>query len=299
MSDSIKENVEIIDNSEFKEMGIISQAKVEDKKDSPLSLKITSSNESAVSKTILQSLPVEANVSAVRFEGPNIVLYTKSPRFSLTELTYHLSSLSKIIKKRFVVRTDWSIRVSEDETRSNISKLLPKEVQVSAIFCDDTSGEVVLEVNKPELIDGPTVIAIAESTGWIAHTRRSPHISSSSIKTIHSTLKSSSKERSLFLQQLGQRIFRNALEKLDDQLQKDNPNTARELIKSTENGPPKYSFSTLQGKEVMIFCLGGVKQVGRSCFIVCTPESKVMLDCGINPGESSGLNAFPIRLVCI
>jgi predicted metal-dependent RNase len=144
MSDSIKENVEIIDNSEFKEMGIISQAKVEDKKDSPLSLKITSSNESAVSKTILQSLPVEANVSAVRFEGPNIVLYTKSPRFSLTELTYHLSSLSKIIKKRFVVRTDWSIRVSEDETRSNISKLLPKEVQVSAIFCDDTSGEVVL-----------------------------------------------------------------------------------------------------------------------------------------------------------
>jgi KH/beta-lactamase-domain protein len=43
----------------------------------------------------------------------------------------------------------------------------------------------------------------------------------------------------------------------------------------------------------MLFCLGGVKQVGRSCFIVVTPESKVMLDCGINPGEMSGLDAYP------
>ena len=36
----------------------------------------------------------------------------------------------------------------------------------------------------------------------------------------------------------------------------------------------------------MIYCLGGVKQVGRSCFIVVTSESKIMLDCGINPGEN-------------
>ena len=39
----------------------------------------------------------------------------------------------------------------------------------------------------------------------------------------------------------------------------------------------------------MIYCLGGVKQVGRSCFIVVTPESKIMLDCGINPGENHKL----------
>jgi KH/beta-lactamase-domain protein len=46
-------------------------------------------------------------------------------------------------------------------------------------------------------------------------------------------------------------------------------------------------------EEVMLFCLGGVKQVGRSCFIVMTPESRVMLDCGINPAEPEPLNAFP------
>ena len=39
--------------------------------------------------------------------------------------------------------------------------------------------------------------------------------------------------------------------------------------------------------------MGGVKQVGRSCFVVITPESKIMLDCGINPGENQSYNAYP------
>ena len=28
-------------------------------------------------------------------------------------------------------------------------------------------------------------------------------------------------------------------------------------------------------------------------FIVVTSESKIMLDCGINPGENSGISAYP------
>src|SRR3712207_7209577 len=45
-------------------------------------------------------------------------------------------------------------------------------------------------------------LQIAMNTGWIAHTRRSPHIPSNSIKNIHSVLKSSSKERMNFYQSL-------------------------------------------------------------------------------------------------
>ena len=100
--------------------------------------------EGLVTKTILESLPPEAQITTARFEGPNIALYTKNPKFSLTELTYHLSSLSRSLKKRFVVRTDPSIRMPEDETREAISKLLPKEIVVSAVFCDEATGEVVL-----------------------------------------------------------------------------------------------------------------------------------------------------------
>ena len=89
-----------------------------------------------------------------------------------------------------------------------ISKILPKQVTISVIFCDEATGEVILEVNNPEGITSEIFIKIATNTGWIAHTRRSPHIPSNSIKNIHSVLKSSSKDRINFYQSLGRRIFR-------------------------------------------------------------------------------------------
>jgi uncharacterized protein len=257
------------------------------------STRVTTSNEGAIEKTILDSIPKESQVTMAKFEGPNIALYTKNPKFSLTELTFHLSYLSKNLKKRFVIRTDPSIRLSEDKTRSVVGSLLPKDVLVSAVFCDDALGEVILEVNKPEAIDGNMVIEIAQSTGWIAHTRRSPHIPSSSISTIYSTLKTSAKERILFLDELGKRIFRSPLIL-------GNSSDNASLDRHSKNQQSFVTDSYLKSQpwltnkeEVILCCLGGVKQVGRSCFIVMTRESKIMLDCGINPGEASGLNAYP------
>ena len=261
--------------------------------------KVTTQCEEAVSKVILKSIPSDSQISFVRFEGPNIALYTKNPRFALTELTYFLSSLSKTLKKRFIIRTDPTSRLPEDQTRQAVVKLLPKDVQVSAIFCDDATGEVVLEVTKPEAIDPNMLVQIAQSTGWIAHTRRSPHIPSSSINTLHSTLKSSAKERTEFLQKLGKRVFReplivNSVNGNDTMFQsRQQQQTIVSAVSANEphsNKPQSWSASR---EEVMLFCLGGVKQVGRSCFIVVTPETKVMLDCGINPGEMSGLDAYP------
>jgi uncharacterized protein len=263
--------------------------------------KVTTQCEEAVSKIILKSIPSESQITFVRFEGPNIALYTKNPKFALTELTYFLSSLSKTLKKRFIIRTDPSSRLPEDQTRQAVVKLLPKDVQVSAIFCDDATGEVVLEVSKPEAIDPNMLVQIAQSTGWIAHTRRSPHIPSSSIITLHSTLKSSAKERTEFLQKLGKRVFREPLivssvngndtvPRQQQQRQQTTTITTTATSEPRSNKPQSWSMSR---EEVMLFCLGGVKQVGRSCFIVVTPETKVMLDCGINPGEMSGLDAYP------
>jgi KH/beta-lactamase-domain protein len=263
--------------------------------------KVTTQCEEAVSKIILKSIPSDSQITFVRFEGPNIALYTKNPKFALTELTYFLSSLSKTLKKRFIIRTDSSSRLPEDQTRQAVVKLLPKDVQVSAIFCDDATGEVVLEVSKPEAIDPNMLVQIAQSTGWIAHTRRSPHIPSSSIITLHSTLKSSAKERTEFLQKLGKRVFREPLivssvngndtvPRQQQQRQQTTTITTTATSEPRSNKPQSWSMSR---EEVMLFCLGGVKQVGRSCFIVVTPETKVMLDCGINPGEMSGLDAYP------
>ncbi len=262
-------------------------------------------NEEKIKNVILNSIPAESKITSIRFEGPNIALYTKNPKFALTDLTYYLSSLSKTLKKRFIVRTDLSIRLSEDETRSMISKMLPDGVTITAVFCDDATGEVILEVNKPESLDTELIINIAHTSGWIVHTRRSPHIPSSSIKTIHSVLKGSSKERSVLLRDLGKRIFRNPLiskiNSINSENQK-NPLDNKDGNNSFQASHIKYNkiSNVFNGngthqlnKEVLIYCLGGVKQVGRSCFIVVTPESKIMLDCGINPGENFNLNAYP------
>lgn len=248
---------------------------------------------------ISNSIPKEAQITNIKLEAANIALYTKNPRFALTELTLHLSAMSKSIKKRFIIRTDPSIRLAEDETRNVISKILPKQVTISVIFCDEATGEVILEVNKPEEITSEIFINIATNTGWIAHTRRSPHIPSNSIKNIHSVLKSSSKDRISFYQSLGRRIFRPHL--LSNSLLQSNNGTIttfQEASKDTAKfqvdhklGGNPYRYSTI--KEVLIYCLGGVKQVGRSCFVVVTPESKIMLDCGINPGENTNYNAYP------
>lgn len=253
--------------------------------------KVTTENEDAVGRLILQSIPSDAQITTVRFEGPNIALYTKNAKFALTELTYYLSSLSKTLKKRFIIRTDTSVRLPEEQTRQAVVKLLPKDVSVSAVFCDDATGEVVLEVSKPESIDPNMIVQIAQSTGWIAHTRRSPHIPSSSINVIHYNLKESARERTDFLQKLGKRIFRGPLVVGTNGNGNGAGNQAQMTMFEPHGGKPQHW--TTNKEEVMLFCLGGVKQVGRSCFIVVTPESKVMLDCGINPGEMSGLDAYP------
>jgi len=255
--------------------------------------------EETLIERISKSIPKEAQITIIKFEAANIALYTKNPGFALTELTLHLSALSKSIKKRFIIRTDPSIRLAEEETRNVIGRILPKEVTISVIFCDEATGEVILEINNPEGITSDIFINIATNTGWIAHTRRSPHIPSNSIKNIHSVLKSSSKDRINFYQSLGRRIFRAPL--LSNSLiQSSNGSTTsyqeiqRNMVTHQVDYPLEknpYQYSNI--KEVLIYCLGGVKQVGRSCFIVVTPESKIMLDCGINPGENVNYNAYP------
>ncbi len=265
--------------------------------------KITVDFETKLEKQILQSIPQEAQITHAKFEGTNIALYTKNPEFSLTELTLHLSALSKSLKKRFIIRTDLSIRLTENDTRTAITKILPKDIVPTVIFCDEATGEVVLEVNNPEGITPDIFLKIAKETGWITHTRRSSHIPSNSIKNIHSVLKSSSKDRMNFYHSLGKRIFRplllsNSLLNLNSQNVNNNLRNGNGQISSAvqnfdygDAGGGSYQYNNL--KEVMLYCLGGVKQVGRSCFVVVTPESKIMLDCGINPGENQSYNAYP------
>ena len=213
--------------------------------------------------TILQSIPKEANITKIEYEGPRIALYTKTPRY-LMENNETISTLVNVIKKRIVVRTDESIRKPQDEARLILAKYVPKEANLQGTIFDTATGEVSVEAKRPWLLQKDAKefnhVEVTEKIGWRLRIRKATTIPSRTIQTINATLKQSSSERSKQLKQVGDDIFR-----------------------------PRLSQRT----EVSLHTLGGFGQVGRSSMLLSTPESKILIDCGINPGARSPMDAFP------
>jgi predicted metal-dependent RNase len=63
---------------------------------------------------ILQNLPEESGLTKIEYEGPRIALYSKNPSY-LMQNTQLVSNIVNTIKKRIIVRTDESIRKSEEK----------------------------------------------------------------------------------------------------------------------------------------------------------------------------------------
>jgi len=212
---------------------------------------------------ILESIPKEASVTKIEYEGPRIALYTTSPRY-LMENNEIISNLVNIIKKRIVVRTDESIRKSEEDAKQILTQMIPKDANLQSTFFDTTTGEVSVEAKRPWLLQRNAEefnhAEVTEKTGWKLRIRKATTNPSNTIKTINYTLKVSSAERSKQLRQIGDEIFR-----------------------------PKLA----QKSEVSLLTLGGFGQVGRSCMLLTTGESKILIDCGINPGARSPSESYP------
>ena len=98
--------------------------------------------------TILSSIPKDANVTKIAYEGPRIALYTNKPRF-LMENNEIISNLVNVIKKRIVVRTDEKIRKSEEEARKILDDAVPSDAGLEATFFDTATGEVSIELKRP------------------------------------------------------------------------------------------------------------------------------------------------------
>ena len=213
--------------------------------------------------TILQSIPKEACVTKIEYEGPRIALYTNSPRY-LMENNDTISTLVNIIKKRIVVRTDESIRKPENEVIKILKDCVPQEANLQETIFDTATGEVSVEAKRPWLLQRNAKefnhAEITEKIGWRLRIRKATTIPSRTIQTINATLKQASAERTKQLKQVGDEIFR-----------------------------PRLSQRT----EVSLYTLGGFGQVGRSSLLLSTPESKILIDCGINPGARSPMDAFP------
>ncbi|MFB5623051.1 MAG: beta-CASP ribonuclease aCPSF1, partial [Nitrosarchaeum sp.] len=166
--------------------------------------------------------------------------------------------------KRIVVRTDESIRKSEEDARKILAECIPKDANFQGAFFDTATGEVSIEAKRPWLLQRDAKefnhAEITEKIGWKLRIRKATTIPSRTIQTINANLKLTSAERSKQFKQIGDEIFRPRL---------------------------------AQKSEVSLITLGGFSQVGRSCMLLSTPESKILVDCGINPGAKHPMDSFP------
>ncbi len=215
-----------------------------------------------VSQTILEYVPKEAEVTRIEFEGPTLAVYTKKPEV-LIEQSSIIAEIVSLIRKRIVVRSDPSVRVSEKEAENLINKIVSPEAEITGISFDPSLGEVVIEAKKPGMVigkNGTILHGIIKQSRWRPRVLRSPPIPSKIIAYMRHFLHSESKERSRILRNVGERIFR----------------------------PMFYGVG-----DIRITALGGFLEVGRSAILLQTRESNVLIDCGFNPGKTNPINAFP------
>ena len=213
-------------------------------------------------KNILDELPKV--ISDAVFEGANVVLYTDSKEFFKTGEAKIKEAVERV-KKRIELRATKSILASEDDTEKTIRGLIPEEAEITSIIFDVQRSVVVIEAKKPGLVigkQGSLLNDIKKSTMWSPQVQRSPAIPSKITEKIRSVLYANNAYRRKFLNDTGKKIYQDwTSEKMD--------------------------------MWVRVTCLGGGRQVGRSCFLLQTPNSKVLLDCGINPAVTEGPEKFP------
>ncbi len=214
-----------------------------------------------ISQYVIESLPKEAEVTRIRYEGPMLAVYTKRPEVLVDHPI--VAEIVSTLKKRVVIRSDPSVRLLEEESKRIIEEIVPREAEIENVSFDASLGEVIIEAKKPGLAigkDGAILRDVVRRTRWRPKVLRSPPLPSKIISGMRHLLQSESKERERALRAAGERIFR----------------------------PLTYDV-----KDVRITPLGGFQEVGRSAILVQTKESNVLLDCGINPGSADPSGTFP------
>ncbi|HLC39704.1 MAG TPA: beta-CASP ribonuclease aCPSF1 [archaeon] len=217
--------------------------------------------ETEILEKVRNALPQEA-ISRVELEGSELIVYTKDRDFFVK----HEETVRQVVdqlKKRIEVRPEAAICLSQEATKKRIMELVPAEANIKNIYFEEERSLVIIAAEKPGLVigrGGETFRQIRAETFWVPRIERVPPIKSDVIDGIRKVLHQEVKFRKEFLNKIGEKIFSER-------------KTNRDWIR--------------------IIPLGGFRQVGRSCLLIETPKSKVLIDCGIAPG-GQGADAFPL-----
>ncbi|MAE42416.1 beta-CASP ribonuclease aCPSF1 [Candidatus Woesearchaeota archaeon] len=203
-------------------------------------------------KEIIKDLPKD-KISEANFEGANIVLYTKDKDFFLNNNGL-IKKIVDSIKKRVELRPDPSITMDMEDAEKEIKKIIPKEAGADQIIFDPQRSRVIIEADKPGLAigkQGAILRDIRSKTLWVPLINRKPAIRSKLIETIRAVLYQNSDYRRKFLDKIGHRIYDGWIREKKEEW-------------------------------IRLSYLGAARQVGRSCLLLQTPESRVLLDCGVD-----------------
>jgi len=212
-------------------------------------------------KTITDKL--RGDIKEASFEGANIVLYTDNEKF-FREGEREIRGIVNEIKKRVELRADAKILLSQEKTEAEIKTIVPEEAEITNLIFDVQRSIVIIEAKKPGLVIGKQGFIlddIRNKTLWTPQVQRSPAIKSQITENIREVLYANNNYRRKFLNSIGEKIYKEW-----------NPEKVDEWIRIT--------------------FLGGARQVGRSSILLQTPNSKILLDCGIDPA-SQGQDRFP------
>ena len=210
-----------------------------------------------IMKEVMSHIP-PGKVSEANFEASNIVLYTKDREFFLDN-SGMIKRIVDDIKKRVELRPDPSITMDMEKAEAQIRKLIPEEAGIDHVIFDPQRSRVIIEADKPGLAigkQGSILRDIRSKTLWVPHIMRKPAIRSKIIENIRAVLYEHSDYRRRFLDKVGHRIY---------------------------DGWKREK----REEWVRLTYLGGARQVGRSSLLLQTPESRILLDCGINVADES------------
>jgi len=211
-------------------------------------------------------LPAGAEVENVQLEGSKIVIFTKEPDY-FRENPDLIKKLVGKYKKRIDVRAHSSLLMDREKAEKKINEIVPEEGEIANLIFLPDSSRVIIEARKPGLVigkNGQTLREIKKAVGWAPHVERTPTIPSNIIKTVRHVIYTNADERSKFLQTVGRKVKPSRM---------------------VEGGEEEERW-------VRVSTLGGCREVGRSCFLVQTPDSRILLDCGVNVAVE-GSNAYP------
>ncbi|MDD3973446.1 MAG: beta-CASP ribonuclease aCPSF1, partial [Methanothrix soehngenii] len=212
-------------------------------------------------RKVQSKLPPDINVTGLEFEGPELVIYTDDPK-KVADDGEIIRNLAKELRKRVVVRPDLKVLADPESAIIKIQEVVPKEAVLTNYHFDGETGEVQIEAEKPGLVigrHGATLREITKLIGWTPKVVRTPPVRSSTIANIKDYLRSVQSERKNILRTVGRKIHRDIASK--DQW-------------------------------VRITTLGGCREVGRSCMLLSTPESRIIIDCGINVGSDDSATPY-------